>query len=414
MTVRVVDVVVVGGGVAGSAAAYHLAVAGLRTVLVDGASAAGQATAAGAGIISPSTSLRSGPDLLRLTTTAARHYPELIAGLAEDGAPDPGYAVPGEVFVAATDEEAARLPDLVDTWTRRRAEGLPNLGDITPIDGRAARELFPPLPGDLPAAVHVTGPARVDGALLRDALRFAAARHGAEVRPGHATLDRRGVTVDGERIAAAAVVVAAGAWTDELLAPLGVALGVAPQRGQIAHLRLPGRDTTGWPVVQGFGDHYLVAFGPDRVVAGATRETGSGFDHRLTAGGTAEVLTTALRTAPGLAAATVAEWRIGLRPWTADGLPHLGHLDLDEATAGPGTARPAGTTTSTTTAGPGAAAPGSGGGEAGAGTPAFVVATGLGAFGLTAGPFAGLVAARLVLGEDPGIDLAAYRPRPAP
>ncbi len=50
------------------------------------------------------------------------------------------------------------------------------------------------------------------------------------------------------------------------------------------------------------------------MVAGAPRETGSGFDVRVTPGGLAEILANALSVAPGLAAGTLLETRVGLRP----------------------------------------------------------------------------------------------------
>lgn len=48
-----VDVVVVGGGIAGSSAAYHLAHAGVRTLLLERGQVGGGATAAAIGILSP-------------------------------------------------------------------------------------------------------------------------------------------------------------------------------------------------------------------------------------------------------------------------------------------------------------------------------------------------------------------------
>lgn len=99
---------------------------------------------------------------------------------------------------------------------------------------------------------------------------------------------------------------------------------IEPQRGQIFHLRVPGATTTRWPIIGGAFDHYLLTFAPDRVVAGATRETDSGFDPRLTAGGIVHALTNALSIAPGLATATFHEPRVGLRPYTPDRLPILG------------------------------------------------------------------------------------------
>src|SRR5919202_590265 len=95
------EMIVVGGGVVGSAAAYHLARQGRAVTLIDRADA-GQATAAGAGIISPGTGFPAGP-LLALATAATAFYQPLLAQLAEDGAGDTGYATCGGLFVATTE-----------------------------------------------------------------------------------------------------------------------------------------------------------------------------------------------------------------------------------------------------------------------------------------------------------------------
>lgn len=167
------------------------------------------------------------------------------------------------------------------------------------------------------------------------------------------------------------IVIAAGAWSAEVAAQLGISLAVAPQRGQISHFGLPGVLTASWPVVLPVSSHYLLAFPDSRVVAGATRETGSGFDHRVTAGGQREVLDHALAVAPGLATAILLETRVGFRPATEDQLPLLGPLDSH---------------------------------------PNVLVATGFGASGLTLAPFAGSLIAALAVGEQPAIDVAPYRP----
>jgi D-amino-acid dehydrogenase len=49
-------------------------------------------------------------------------------------------------------------------------------------------------------------------------------------------------------------------------------------------------------------------------VAGATRESGAGFDYRVTPAGLSEVLREALAVAPGLAGGTCLETRVGFRP----------------------------------------------------------------------------------------------------
>jgi D-amino-acid dehydrogenase len=222
------------------------------------------------------------------------------------------------------------------------------------------------------ASIHISGGARVDGRRLNTALRGAAEQLGACWRPGVATLVTegtrvRGVRVDDEMIGAGMVVATAGAWGAGLMEPLGIALPVAPQRGQIVHLQLPHGDTSAWPVVLPPGAHYLLAFEGGRVVAGATRENDTGFDNRVTAAGQAEVLSAALAVAPGLGGATLLETRVGFRP--AAPAPILGLVPGIEGLA---------------------------------------VGNGLGASGLTVGPYAGKLLADLVLGRPAEFDLSAF------
>ena len=363
-------VAVIGAGVLGASTAFHVALAGAEVAVVDQAHA-GRATVAGAGIVSPWSSGRVDPDWRRIAEAGARYYPALIHRLAEEGEAETGYRRVGALSVAADGGELDRIERAVRA---RRAEA-PEVGEVTRLSPAQARALFPPLRPDL-GAVHVGGGARVDGRLLAGALRRAAERRGARFHDGTAALlvrDGRvaGIRLGPDTIAADCVVVAAGAWAPEVLEPLGIPLAVAPQRGQITHLRLEGVDTEAWPVVLPPGGHYLLAFGGSRVVVGATRETGSGFDHRVTAAGQAEVLNEALAIAPGLGAATLVETRVGFRPAGPDLRPMLGRAG---------------------------------------GLRELVVGNGLGPSGLTIGPFAGRLLAQLVLGEVPDLDLAPYDP----
>jgi len=364
-------VAIIGAGVVGASAAWHLARAGAEPVLID-AGLEGRATAAGAGIVAPwAGSSAPDPDWHRRGSAAGRDYPAMIASLAEDGETDTGYARCGALIV---NENPAPLERVArDLLSRRKA--APEMGEISVLDPTQARAAFPPLHPAL-RAVHIAGGARVDGRRLVAALRRAAMRHGAREMDGTASLIRHasvvGVQVGGEKVAADAVVVAAGAWSAALLAQVGVALPVAPQRGQIVHLQADV-ETDAWPSILPLpvSGHYLVAFEHGRVVAGATRETGSGFDYRLTAGGQAQVLADALRVAPGLAPMGVIEWRVGFRPLAADLMPLLGKVP---------------------------AAPG------------LFVATGLGGTGLTLGPLTGRLLAESILGQPLTLDLSPYEP----
>jgi D-amino-acid dehydrogenase len=303
---------------------------------------------------------------------SARQYPRLIEDLGELGETNTGYRRVGALSLADSGEQQEGVRQRI---LARRA-GAPEIGDVEALTGAEARGLFPPLRADC-LAVYVGGAARVDGRLLAASLARAAVRKGAIIRDGRAQLlcsggRVTGVLLGGQIVAADAVVAAAGAWTRAFLEPAGVTVAVAPQRGQIAHLSLEPADTSRWPVVlPGGSGHYMLAFDGSRVVAGATRETGAGFDYRVTPGGLAEILGQALAVAPGLADGTYLETRVGFRPIGPDIRPLLGPVP---------------------------------------GVDGLVVATGLGASGLTMGPYAGAVAARAALGEPDAVDLAPFDP----
>jgi D-amino-acid dehydrogenase len=366
------DVVVIGGGIVGSSVAYNAARAGLSITLVDRADE-GYATAAGAGIVAPGVGHHQDTAHNALMAQAGAYYPRLIAQLAEDGEEETGYDAVGALLVATTEAEAAYLLEAQQFAEDRRAAGVQGIGKVAMVDGRRAQTLFPAL-ADIPAALHITGTARVDGRLMRGALRRAAERHGATILTGNTELMRDGngrvsVTVDGQPLSAESVVLSAGAWSASLGETLGVTLPVFPQRGQIAHLDLPQTDTSRWPVVLPLRGHYLLTFPSNRVVAGATRENDAGFDYRMTAGGVYEVLGQALRVAPGLSRSTLREVRIGFRPATPDGLPILGRIPEFER---------------------------------------VYIATGHGPTGLTLGPHAGAVIVDLIRGAAIDLDLTPY------
>ena len=282
--------VIVGAGVLGASAAYHLSRAGTPVVVVD-AGLDGRATAAGAGIICPWVSGAQDEDFYRLYAAGGEYYADLIAQLATVGETELGYRRAGALLVARDAEEL----DWIERLAVRRRADAPAMGSIARVTPEQARALFPPLAPDF-GGVHLTGGARVDGRLLAAALLRAARHHGATVLKGHAELlveagRIRGVEVRGERsgdqrsadrtspdrIPADRVILTAGAWVDQVLRPLGLALQIQPQRGQIVHLRLEGVATEDWPVILPPGSHYIVPFDGGRIVAGATREV----RHRL-------------------------------------------------------------------------------------------------------------------------------------
>ncbi len=316
-------VIVSGAGVLGASTAFHLALAGAQAVLVDQAHD-GRATAAGAGIVCPWLSEAADPAWYCIASAGARYLLALVERLAGFDERELGFRKVGALAVAGNDAELDRIERGV---LARRAEA-PEIGELSRLSPQQARALFPPLHPAL-AALHVAGGARVDRRLLAAALSRALERQGGQLCRGTAELlidggRVAGARIGGEPMVADAVVLTAGAWASAMLAPLGLALAVEPQRGQITHLQLDGMSTGNWPVVLPSGNHYLLAFEGGRIVVGATRERGAGFDYRVTAAGQAEVLNQALAVAPGLGDATFIETRIGFRPVGPNARPLLG------------------------------------------------------------------------------------------
>lgn len=366
-------IAVIGGGIVGASAAYHLAKAGVKAILIDG-SQVGKATSAGAGIVAPGASLRPLPAFYELAKPADAYYPQLAADLTSLNEDDCGYEVCGKLMVADTPDKAKLFPELKALFEQRRADGMPNLEDITDISPAEAKQMLPIL-GEMQAAMHISGAARVDGSTMRAALTSAAEKLGARVIRGEAAMEIQsgkvtGITSDEGSIPVDAVVVAAGAWTNHVLEPAEFKLAINPQKGQIVHIEMPGQDTSRWPILGWGGSQYQLSFGPDRVVCGATREFDSGYDTRITPAGVKHVLDEQLRICPGLADGTIVEVRVGLRPYSDDALPFIGAVP---------------------------------------GVDNLIVGSGHGPSGLQLGPYSGLLAAELARGVQPSADITSFR-----
>ena len=368
------DAIVVGGGIVGMSIAYHLVCEKAKTLLVDRLDD-GRATDAGAGILSAATYAGPSEAWFKLGIEASAYYPILIEKLLAEQDGKTGYSPCSKLTVAVSADEIEPFEQAKSRiLERQQRQGLPLPEDLYEVSADEARTLFPPL-GPVHKALYYRKAARVDGRLLTRALRRAAEQRGLTVEQAsveNLILDDNmvtGVIADGTSFSAARIAIAGGAWSRTFGNQLGVQIPIEAQRGQIIHLSLPATDTADWPIVNAFHDHYMVPWPDSRVAAGATRESGSGFNPHTTAAGVREVLDEALRVAPGLARAQIREIRVGLRPVSADTLPVLGAV--------PDIAN-------------------------------IYMATGHGASGLQLGPFSGKIIAELMLDKTPQLDIAAF------
>ncbi|MFP7169941.1 FAD-binding oxidoreductase [Terribacillus sp. 7520-G] len=365
-------IAIIGAGIAGSVTAYKLAKAGMQVTVIDRFDN-GQATDAAAGIVCPWLSQRRNKDWYQLAKGGAGYYPEIIEELRLDGEAETGYA---KVGALSLHPDPKKLDAMLERAEKRKADA-PEIGTVTRLDEDDARRLFPLLaPGY--GAVHVSGAARVDGRALRNSLHRAAKKYNARFITADARLSMKAgqisVIAGDEEWTPDQVAVTAGAWADQLLEPLGYSLQVSFQKAQICHLQLQAAKTEEWPVIMPPNDQYLLAFPDGRIVAGATHENDAEMDTSITAGGVHEVLTKALQLAPGLAEASMAETRVGFRPFTPGFLPVFGRMPKH---------------------------------------PNLYMMNGLGASGLTMGPFVADQLTKLMLGQETDIDISAYDPEGA-
>ncbi|MFJ8065253.1 NAD(P)/FAD-dependent oxidoreductase [Psychrobacillus sp. NPDC096426] len=357
--------IVIGGGILGASTAYHLAKQNVRVTLIDRQDL-GQASAAAAGIICPWISQRRNKKWYALVRNGAKYYKQLVKELEDLGETSTGYKQVGAI---ALQNDTKKLKKMLDRAKEKREEA-PEVGELKVLSPDETRSLFPLISEDY-SSLYVEGAARVDGRAMRDALVRAAEKLGAEIIDGNAQFSDGVVFVNGKQLVADKIILTAGAWGNEIPSKLGVNMKVSFQKAQIMHFHVENEETGDWPVVLPPTNQYLLAFENGKIVAGSTYEEVVAYDHHVTEEGKRLLVENATGIARTLEKAQIQEVRVGFRPYTPEFLPVIGNLPGFEY---------------------------------------IFFANGLGASGLTAGPFVGAELARLALGHETELDLSLYAP----
>jgi glycine oxidase len=311
------EVLVVGGGVIGSALAYALAREGAAVRLLEREEIGRQASSTAAGMLAPLEEPEVDDPIRVAGLASIALLAEHIAELRELSGIDPQLEQSG-ILELALPGAAARL--------RRQARRLEAF-DCRWLDAEEARKLEPRLANDIEGGVWSPREAHVDGLLLSRAFAGAAERRGAKIQTG---VEVTGLEFDGARavgvrtsaglLGAGEVVLCAGAWTTLVAGQVGGRIPVSPVKGQVVALRSPRRPLP--TILRGDGV-YLVPRTNGELVVGATVEH-AGFDTRTTAGAIESLLAGARRLVPALGECAFVEARAGLRPDSADHLPIVG------------------------------------------------------------------------------------------
>lgn len=279
-----------------------------------------------------------------------------------------------------------------DSWEEEpeRVDELRTAGiECSLVDASQVLEAEPQLSGELLGAALFPRDLQCDPRAIARGLAREAEALGAAVETGwpveSVTVRSgrvEGIAAAGARIAADAVVIAAGAWSAPLARGAGLELPVEPRKGQLVRLeRRPGFlrrkviDGSYMAAVESERAELLVSTVVEstldgHVLVGSSRER-RGFDVSVDPAVREALLDSAGRIAPRIRELRVDGAWAGLRPWLPGGLPAIG---------------------------PSAAAEG------------LWVATGHEGAGVAHGPITGRLIAQALMGEKPALDLGPFDP----
>ncbi len=308
--------IVVGGGVIGLLSVYGLAAAGASVTLIEASETGTEASWAGGGIVSPLYPWRYSPAITALAHWSQNYYPELGETLRQQSGIDSEVYETGLYWLNLEDEEQALA------WAERQGRTLHrvNMSDV--------HAAVPALSRGFTKAIYMPGVANVRNPRLLQALRAALVKMPNVEIIEHCAVS--GFARDGARIVgvqtaqgemrAERVVLAAGAWSGNLLATLGLELPVKPMKGQMILFKCAEDFLPSMVLAK---RRYAIPRRDGHILVGSTLED-VGFDKTPTEDALESLRATAINLLPGLADARVVKHWAGLRPASPDGIPYIG------------------------------------------------------------------------------------------
>ena len=316
------DVVIVGGGAAGCSVAYHLALAGVKSIIVEGQGVATQASGFSAGGLNPLQGSGIPGPLGPLAMESYLMHLDLFSQLLEDTGIDYEGRIISLLKVAFDESGLGELQDTEDVFA--------------PVDGFDARrlntkevlELEPRISPKVIQGLVARGNAALDSYKYTLALLQSAEKMGASIRSGTvAGLEKVNnrvteVRLIDDTISCGQVVLAMGPWSRRAEAWLDTYIPVDPLKGEILRTELPG--TPLYYDISGGGGS--VTPKPDGLVWCGSTEEWKGFDKEPTASSRQSILEGAIRLIPDMSEARLSLQTACLRPVTPDWLPIIGQV----------------------------------------------------------------------------------------
>jgi sarcosine oxidase, subunit beta len=227
-------IIVIGAGVVGCSIAFHLARAGARVSVIDKAGICAGMSARSGALVRMHYTFAAEAALARKSLDYFRNWDAMV------GAGRCGFVRTGFAIVVGA-RNAARLRANVEML---RAVGV----DTSVVTVHELKALEPEANlADVALAAYEPESGYADPVATTNGFAEAAKRHGAEffadtavtsitAAGGRATgvTDSRGALYEADRVC-----IVAGPWTDALLRPFGIQIGIRAERAQIAFFRRP-------------------------------------------------------------------------------------------------------------------------------------------------------------------------------
>src|SRR5436309_2372211 len=214
---RQAEIVIIGGGIVGCAAAYYLARRGLAPLLLEGREVGGQQSGRNWGFVR-----QQGRDPLELPLMMESN--RLWQGLEAELGADMEWVQGGNLALAASEERMA----LFEEWLGiARSFGL----DTRLLRRRDLEAVAPGMHGSWVGGMYTPSDGHAEPAKATEAFARAAAARGATIETGRmaeslltANGEIAGVVTDAGEIRTTRLVCAAGAWSAPLLRTVGLRL----------------------------------------------------------------------------------------------------------------------------------------------------------------------------------------------
>jgi len=358
---------IIGGGIAGCATAYYLSRDGHDVTLFERDSLASHASGFALGGLLPKIGGPYGEPYAQLSHYSIGLHKDLataVSGTDSDGN-SLNFVRKASLMLVKDDAEAESMRRVYENYAKDSALDVRWLaqGELSHIDARISTDVL--------GGLYVGESYEVDPYKLTLALWQAAEQLGAVIVNRNVTDiavagDRvSGVVTDDQVFEADSVVVAAGPWSSEMLAGLGLTVPVSPLKGQIIRLAAPDPPIK----LSLWWDTDYATSKSDGLLWIGTTEEEVGFDDRTTEEARDRIIGSAVEMLPYLEDAELVQQTACLRPMTPDRTPII------DGEAGP---------------------------------EGLVIATGGGRQGILVGPAMGQATAALAVGAESPVDISAF------